>query len=323
MKKFLAVLIGGLLIAAPVNAEVRTYEGVGEYVMSDFETPDVAKQRAKQRAEAAAQEQAGVFVKSNTKVVNLQMQSEEIEVMTAGIMKVHSVSYDVRPDSAGFVFVSKVSVDIDTDEIDKWLAQNEDTKADLLEQNKSLQNALAEQEKQLAALKAKLAEAEKNQSTELSPAVRLQMTREFANSDGAFLSDQQLKAGNAAHNRGDFRGAISAYTQAIEFNPSNVAALIWRGNAFGSLREFQNAKADFTRAIQLGSRDAIAYVGLGIVYFSLREYSNAISVLNEAIELNGKNAKAYYTRSRCFAALGYVNDARRDAITAEKLGYRR
>ena len=251
------------------------------------------------------------------------MQSEEIEVMTAGIMKVHSVSYDVKPDSAGFVFVSKVSVDIDTDEIDKWLAQNEDTKADLLEQNKSLQNALAEQEKQLAALKAKLAEAEKNQSNELSPAVRLQMTREFANSDGAFLSDQQLKAGNAAHNRGDFRGAISAYTQAIEFNPSNVAALIWRGNAFGSLREFQNAKADFTRAIQLGSRDAIAYVGLGIVYFSLREYSNAISVLNEAIELNGKNAKAYYTRSRCFAALGYVNDARRDAITAEKLGYRR
>ena len=41
-------------------AEERTYEGVGEYVMSDFETPDIAKQRAKSRAEQNAVEQAGV-----------------------------------------------------------------------------------------------------------------------------------------------------------------------------------------------------------------------------------------------------------------------
>ena len=322
MKKLLAILIGGLLMAGNASAEIRSYEGVGEYVMSDFETPDVAKQRAKQRAEAAAQEQAGVFVRSNTKVVNLQMQSEEIEVMTAGIMKVHSVSYDVRPDAEGFVFVSKVLVDIDTDEIDKWLSMNETAKADLMEQNKSLQNALAEQERQLSELKAKLAAAEKNQSAELSPEVRIQMTREFANSDKTFLSDQQFKAGISAHNRGDFRGAISAYTQAIEFNPSNAAAFTWRGNAFGSLKEFQNAKADFTRAIQLGSRDAVTYVGLGIVYFSLREYSNAISVLNEAIRLGGNNAKAYYTRSRCYFALGRNEDAQRDYIFAQKSGYK-
>ena len=32
------------------QAEVKTYEGVGEYIMSDFETPDIAKQRAKARA---------------------------------------------------------------------------------------------------------------------------------------------------------------------------------------------------------------------------------------------------------------------------------
>ena len=191
-----------------------------------------------------------------------------------------------------------------------------------MEQNKSLQNALAEQERQLSELKAKLAAAEKNQSAELSPDVRIQMTREFANSDKTFLSDQQFKAGISAHNRGDFRGAISAYTQAIEFNPSNAAAFTWRGNAFGSLKEFQNAKADFTRAIQLGSRDAVTYVGLGIVYFSLREYSNAISVLNEAIRLGGNNAKAYYTRSRCYFALGRNEDAQRDYIFAQKSGYK-
>ena len=44
-----------------VFAEERTYEGVGEYVMSDFETPDIAKQRAKSRAEQNAVEQAGAI----------------------------------------------------------------------------------------------------------------------------------------------------------------------------------------------------------------------------------------------------------------------
>ncbi len=55
MKKFLAAMIvGSLLNASPVSAEVRNYDGVGEYIMSDFETPDVAKQRAKTYAERNA-----------------------------------------------------------------------------------------------------------------------------------------------------------------------------------------------------------------------------------------------------------------------------
>ena len=42
-------------MANVANAEVRTYEGIGEYIMSDFETPDIAKQRAKIRAGSQTQ----------------------------------------------------------------------------------------------------------------------------------------------------------------------------------------------------------------------------------------------------------------------------
>ncbi len=64
MKKLLAelLIVAGLLTASVVHAEVRNYTGVGEYYMSDFETPNVAQQRAKQRAEQHACEQAGVYV---------------------------------------------------------------------------------------------------------------------------------------------------------------------------------------------------------------------------------------------------------------------
>ena len=69
LKKILAssVILGSFMLMSEVyfndtkivsiaHAEVKTYEGVGEYVMSDFETPDTAKQRAKVRAEQNAQE---------------------------------------------------------------------------------------------------------------------------------------------------------------------------------------------------------------------------------------------------------------------------
>ena len=107
MKKFFLILLASFFITGSANAEIKTYEGFGEYVMSDFETPEIAKQRAKQRAEQSAQEKAGVFVKSNTKVVNSQLESEEIEVMTSGIMKIRSVEYDKKIDESGFIFTAK------------------------------------------------------------------------------------------------------------------------------------------------------------------------------------------------------------------------
>ena len=66
MKKFLAALLtaGLMFTTSTVNAELKTYTGTDEYVMSEFETIDIAKQRAKQKAERNAQEKAGVYINS-------------------------------------------------------------------------------------------------------------------------------------------------------------------------------------------------------------------------------------------------------------------
>ena len=325
MKKFFAALIGGLLLSGTASAEIVTYEGVGQYVMSDFETPDVAKLRAKQRAEASAQEKAGVFVKSNTKVVNLKLESEEVEVMTAGIMKVHSVNYDTQLDSSGILYTAKVLVDIDTDEIDKWLQKSVVEKEQLIEQNKTLQKTLAEQEKQLAELKAKVENLE-NANLNSNPAEitfdKMRLTGEFNKSKNVFLSNEKLKQGLAAHSRGDFYNAINFYTEALNLNSENVAALTWRGNAFGSLNYFQNAVNDLTHAVQLDNKNSIAYVGLGIAYYSMAEYNFAISALNSAIQLDINNGKAYYTRAACYRALGKFQEARQDDYSVQRLGYK-
>ncbi len=320
LKKIFATIICCLMMTGTANAEVRTYEGTGQYIMSDFETPELAKQRAKQRAEIDAQEKAGVWISSNVRVVNMQLQAEEIETMTAGIMCVQSVTYDAPiTDSSGFIFTAHVVVDIDTAEIERWLEQNNSTRAELTEQNRALQETLAQQEQQLAELREKLANYEQNQNQIQN--YRLQIQREFSATENAFLSGQKLKEGVLAHNRGDYLNAIAAYTDAIELNQNNVAAYTWRGNAYGAIQDYRNAERDLTKAVQMDEKNVNALVGLGIALFATHSYNNAIVALDRAIQIDNQNAKAYYTRSRCLEAIGRYREAREDYNYAMRLGY--
>ena len=125
MKKFLIAALASFMIASTVNAEVKTYEGSDEYIMSEFETIDIAKQRAKQKAERAAQEKAGVFIESNTEVVNMMVTKDEIRTMTGGILKIVDVQYDLKPlaDGKSLIVRATVKADIDSDDINKWLEQ--------------------------------------------------------------------------------------------------------------------------------------------------------------------------------------------------------
>ena len=321
MKKFFLLLTAIFFIANTANAEIKTYEGVGEYVMSDFETPEIAKQRAKQRAEQNAQEKAGVFVKSNTKVVNLQVKDEEIEVMTSGIMKVHSVEYDKKIDSEGFIFTAKVLVDIDTDEIDNWLEKNVAEKSELIEQNRALKNSLAEQEKKLAELKSKLEAAEKNNSINYSPQIRQEISEGFVQSDNIFLSNKFFEEGNIFYGRQDYRNAINSYTQAIKFNSQNVSAYVYRGSAYGSIKDYTNAERDYIQAIRLDNRNINARIGLSLVYYYVHDYAAAIHELNNIIGMNGRNGQAYYLRALCFRNIHRPLEAMKDYGYAKYFGY--
>lgn len=321
MKKFILIVLASFFITGVASAEIKTYEGFGEYAMSDFETPEVAKQRAKQRAEQNAQEKAGVFVKSNTRVKNLQVQEDEIEVMTAGIMKVQSVEYDKKIDESGFIFSAKIIADIDTDEIDNWLNKNVAEKAELIEQNRALKESVAEQERQLAELKEKLAAVEKNNSINNSPQVRAEITEGFLQSDNNFMSNKFLEEGNNFYGRQDYVNAINAYTQAINLNPANVAAYVYRGSAYGSIRNYPSAEYDYKRAIQLDYKNLNAHIGLSLVYYYVCDYRAAVAELNNVINMSGNNGQAYYLRALCYRNMNMPVEAIKDYTFAKYYGY--
>ena len=241
-----------LIFTSTANAEVKTYNGTGEYIMSEFETLDIAKQRAKQKAERHAQEQAGVYVSSYTKVKNAQVSEDEIITITSGIMNVVDVDYEVTPLDKGksIHIVAKIKANIDTDDINKWLAKGIEERSNLAAQNKELQKAIAEQDKQIAELKKQLANVKTQQD-------RDRITQEFANEDKIFLSNQKVEEAKKFLYQKNYIATIAFCTQAIKLNSSNADAYYQRGLADSHLKKYHEAIEDFTKVIELNN----VYIG--------------------------------------------------------------
>ena len=144
MKKFFATLLaaGIFLLAAIAGAEIKTYEGTGEYIMSDFEDADIARQRAKERAEESARDKAGVYLRSFSKSENSKLTVDEISAVTNNITElVGEVDYSEKTfqlteQSTAVMVVAKLTAKIDTDGIFAYLKRDEQERAKILERKR-------------------------------------------------------------------------------------------------------------------------------------------------------------------------------------------
>lgn len=207
-----AVCMLGMLGSAQVSqAEVRNYEGVGEYIMSDFETPDIAKQRAKARAEQHAAEQAGVYVKSYTRTVNHTLVEDEIVAMANMVIKVVDVQYITNPVSeagGSFQIVAKIRATVDSDQVDEWLKRDQKKNRELVEQNKQLQADKAKLDEELTTLRKKLANVATVQEKQI-------LEKEMVSADNKFLANQKIEEGLRLYGDGKYIEAAAMFSQAI------------------------------------------------------------------------------------------------------------
>lgn len=350
MKKFLAAVVVGSLLGAPsANAEVKNYDGVGEYIMSDFETPDVAKQRAKLYAERNAQEKAGVYVKSYSRMENLELVDDEIVTMTSSILKVISVDYKMIPmeEYGGIMYRATILASIDTDNVDGWINKGLNERESLVQKNIELQKQLEEQEKLIQRLKS---EAEQKNS----PENREKLQQEFATADKIFMSNIKLEEGDrlnlviadwayeeavkcwteaielnpnnflAYESRGyyfhlehvgKFAEAIDDYTRAIELRPSIAENYFFRGETYMRLNEIELAKSDFERALGLNPQMSDPLGELAYIY-TMSDPLKAIEYADRALEFNNRNWRAYYSRGLALFTMHNYEMALEDAKSA-------
>lgn len=356
-KKFLKAFLATLTVSAlllPANfssAEIMNYDGVGEYIMSDFETPDVAKQRAKLYAERNAQEQAGIYIKSYSRMENLKLVEDEIIAMTSGILKIVNVDYEIVPiEHGGIMYRAKILASIDTDKVNEWINQGVGERESLVEKNRELQRQLDEQEKLIAELKLK-AENSKN------PSADEKLKQEFADADKAFLSNIKLEEGNrlvllnvdwsyelalkdwteaielnpqnalAYEARGyyylyytkDYSASLNDFNQAINLRPSIADNYFYRGTCYLNLSEIELAKKDFEQAINLNPQMSGAYGELAYIY-TMSDPLKAIEYADRALEFNERNWRAYYSRGLALYTMHNYEAALEDGQRALEWG---
>ena len=155
-------------------------------------------------------------------------------------------------------------------------------------------------------------------------------------------------------NRGQYRRAIEACTQAIELDHRYTAAYYNRGLSYLKLGEYEKAADDFGEAIRLDSKDPEAYinrglsflmmwqperalqdydeavrldpdnaghyVGRGAAYFDLEDFERSIVEFDQAIRLDPQLANAYNNRAWSYIRLGKLAEAEEDAKQTRALG---
>lgn len=348
MTKFLILLFNLLIISSFAHAEIKTYTGVGEYVMSDFETLDVAKQRAKLYAERNAQEQAGVFVESSSTVVDSQLTKDEINTMTSGIISVTQTDYQTLPSADGksILIRATIKANIDSDEINKWLNKDVQERSTLVAQNQELKKAIEDQEKLIADLKSQLDNVKTQQDKE-------NLAKEYSAADNKFLANQKVEEGNNFYSKGELSKAISCYDEAIKLDPDNylaytnrsvvyldqqlfdktiedcdkaitikndfVLSYYNRAVAYQNKGNLDKSLADYRKTLELDPNFTAAYNNLGFLCYNAKEFDIALKIFNKGIEINPNFAELYNNRSLIFAEMKDFNKVIEDCNKAIQL----
>tara|TARA_B100001063_G_C16556254_1_gene448641 strand:+ start:193 stop:615 length:423 start_codon:yes stop_codon:yes gene_type:complete len=104
------------------------------------------------------------------------------------------------------------------------------------------------------------------------------------------LADIFNDIGLELYKQGDYQGAITEYTKAIEIKPNYVMAYYNRGIAKYMLSDYRGAIADFTKSIQIHPEDATAYYRRAYSKSQLQDLKGACDDWRKAAEWGDEDA---------------------------------
>ena len=292
LKKFLlaSIISGSLFLTSCASAEI--YTGEGEYVMSKYETPAVAEERAKNIALRYAQEQAGVYIESYSHMKNFELLEDEIITIASSVLKFVEkpiIRKTFMEDGDTIKIFITVKVEIDENDLEKYLSKSIESRTQINSQLEELRKANAEQERQIAELKAKLSDTRTPQNEQ-------QLTEIFANEDNIFLANQKIENGWKLYLDKKYDAALENFLEAIELNPNSAGAYLGTGTTYSEIGKFRQAISDLNKSAALKPNSPVVYLNRGAVYADLKQYEAALADYEKALELNPNYANAYYNR---------------------------
>lgn len=135
--------------------------------------------------------------------------------------------------------------------------------------------------------------------------------KEYEVNPEAMISSQQ---GLEMYSRQDYRGAVNAFSEAINVMPKNQNFYIMRGTTYEDMGDDLFAERDFRKALELEPTGYVAAYRLGMVYFRKKDFNSAVEWLtksfNNALDVNldhvglGKNNIIYVAKKVVACNLG-------------------
>ena len=100
-----------------------------------------------------------------------------------------------------------------------------------------------------------------------------------------------LIQGEEKYDKGDYQGAIAAYTQAIVLNPNYPEAYNGRGKARYRLGDYKAAVADFNEALRINPNYAEAYTNRGNARDDSGDSQGALADYTSALRINPNESR--------------------------------
>jgi tetratricopeptide (TPR) repeat protein len=246
----LVFVLGGLLLAASVTAQTREIIATGEYVMGDGETMAVSEERARINAVRQAAEEAGTLVKSYSKVHNMTLQEDVVEVIANHAMKITVLSKNRALMGDALRFTVKIKAEISNADIDASLKRAADERQTIADYRK-LKEEFERQSQMLETLKKQLATVPADQ--------RKEVLGKIGENENQFRAALFLEEGLRRISALDNSGADTALTKAIELNPKLAQAYAARAEARLLFTDTPALMEDVNRAIALEPDNAGHY----------------------------------------------------------------
>ena len=286
-------------------AETKEIISEGTYNMGDGETPSVAESRALLQAKRTALEQAGTYVESWTKVENLQLTKDEIQVLASGIMEVEILDKKrtIVREGEGIHFWVQIKARVNPDKIEE-MAKRVKEKS-VIEDYKKIQEAYDKSQREIEELKKQLAGAKGEKE-------KKQVEAKITDEERLLQAIEWFEKGYEYGINGEYDREIEDYNKAIALDPNYAQAYSNRGVAYYNKRQYDRGIEDLNKAIAINPNYAEAYNNRGIVYNNKGQYDRAIEDYNKAIALDPNYAKAYNNRGFAYANKGQYDRAIED-----------
>lgn len=295
MKKiFILTILIFALSCQIVFAKQEIIEASGSYIMDSTldETPASATARAREEAKRAAIEKAGVYLQSYSKMVNLELEYDEVKTVAAQLLQIQDEQRKIEPfedNLLKFTVTIKALVDTNDEERLKTIMQDKNNLEEATERYKKLQ---AEYD----ALKNQMEQLKKNYNS----ANVAEIKKSVAQNNKFFDALLEMEQGNNFYFQKNYQSAIQAYSRAINLNSNFAEAYNNRGNSFFQLQNFSQAAQDLQIAVKLNNFDARIHNNLGSAYLLQNLYDAAISEYTQAINLNQNIFTFYYNRALAY-----------------------